>query len=367
MENSSQPSQSNLGVFHVSCWIMGLIAFAQLMLIGAAMAFRTNPSLDPEVVTRVVTEYVTVEPSGTNSVLPDYSNLTAEERMVIIKPKLGDDFEPEVLATAPAMDDPVLERLVNEARTARISGDTVRAIIKLEEAQHMEPKNPHVLYQLALYHETYGTYDTAADYYVEVFKLGPLKAGSLWKKASTKIEKGLVTNITDLAALGAVREMLPQQLANGQRRGITLSISVAPGREIDPMLLRPSVTFFEKVDGKVARARIEESEQGRGNTWLNKPVNYHDGEEMVEVWYLARDQDAQEEYLFDKREFYGHVVELYYDDKLVDIKAHPRTLQVEMRSQQTAGDSNWDPELDQLLNALENRGAGDSILPQMGR
>ncbi|MDA7916894.1 hypothetical protein N9Z15_01535 [Akkermansiaceae bacterium] len=368
MENSSQPSQPHLGVFHVSCWIMGLVAFAQLMFIGVAMAFRTNPSTSPEVVTRVVTEYVKVASETPAPVALVQKPLSDEERMAIIQlSNVGPIIESSVLAFAPKMDDPVLERLVEDARTARIAGDTVRAIIKLEEAQQMEPENPHVLYQLAVYHETFGTYETAADYYVEVFNLGPLKAGSLWKKAATKIEKGLVTNITNLASLGAVYKTLPQQTHDGQRRGITLSISVAPGKEIDPMLLRPSVTFFEKADGKITRAQIEESAQGRGNTWLEQPVNYHDGEEMVEVWYLARDQDAREEFIFNKREFYGFVVELYYDDKLVDIKAQPRTLHSEMRSQKAAGDSNWDPELDQLLEALENRGAGDSILPNMDR
>ena len=330
------------------------------------MAFRTNPSASPEVVTKVVTEYVTVEKKVAVAA-PTSPGLTEKEREIIIKgPQLGPVVEPAVLASAPQIDDPVLERLVNEARTARISGDTMLAILKLEEAQLKEPKNPHVLYQLALNHETLGTYDTAADYYVEVFSLGPLKAGSLWKKASSKIEKGIVTSITDLAALGAVRKMLPQQTPRGQRRGITLSISVAPGKEIDPMLLRPSVTFFEKVDGKIASAPIEESIEGRGNTWLDQPVNYHDGEEMVEVWYLARDQDAREDYLFNKREFYGYVVELYYDDKLIDIIAQPRTLHGEMRSQKAAGDAGWDPELDQLLEALENRGAGNSLLPNLG-
>jgi len=343
---------------------MGLIAFAQLMFIGAAMAFRSPPEPAPEVVTRVVTEYVTLE--APPEAAPAPIQLTAKERMALFKgPDLGPIVAPAVLSSAPDIDDPVLERLVNEARAARIAGDTVRAIIKLEEAQLKEPKNPHVLYQLAQYYETYGNFGTAADYYVKVFELGPLRAGSLWKKASVKIEKGFSKKVMGLAALGPTFKMLPEQTPEGERRGITLSISVAPGQDLDPMLLRPSVTFFEKVDGKITSARIEESNRGRGNRWLDQPVDYQDGEEMVEVWYLARDQDSQESYIFKDREFYGYVVELYYENSLVDIRAQPRTLQMEMRSQKAAGDSSWDPELDQLLEALENRGAGSSLLPRL--
>ena len=132
---------------------MGLVAFAQLMFIGAAMAFRTNPSTSPEVVTRVVTEYVKVASETPAPVAPVQKPLSDEERMAIIQlSNVGPIIESSVLASAPKMDDPVLERLVEDARTARIAGDTVRAIIKLEEAQQMEPENPHVLYQLAVYH-----------------------------------------------------------------------------------------------------------------------------------------------------------------------------------------------------------------------
>mgnify|MGYP006072938943 FL=1 len=366
MKSSTLQAQPNLVVFHVSCWIMGLIAFVQLMTVGAAMAFRTSSSATPEAVTRVVKEYVTVElkaPIVAQAL--ELKGLTqAEMRALLSSVDEASLGESETLSTSPMIADPVIERLVNDARSARIASDNVAAMTKLEEAYLKEPKNSHVLYEMAVTFETMGINDTAADYYVKVFQLGP-KAGSLFKKAASKIAKGLETNVTGLASLGAVRKMLPQKMPEGERRGITLSIAVAPGREFDPMLLQPTVHFFEKVDGKVVGANVEESELGRGNYWMDQPVNYQDGEEMVEVWYLVRNQDARGQFILGERKFYGFIAELYYDGKLVDIVPQPRTLSVEMLAQKVSGDPSWDPELDRLLKELEDRGAGDSILPQM--
>ena len=57
----SAPSRSpvQLGTFHATCWVLGLVAFVELVALGAALALRDQA---PEVVERVVTEYV-IDPS----------------------------------------------------------------------------------------------------------------------------------------------------------------------------------------------------------------------------------------------------------------------------------------------------------------
>ena len=56
MKNSQRSRKLNLGVFHVSCWVLGLVAFVQMMAVGVAMAFRNQRA--PEAREGIVKEYV---------------------------------------------------------------------------------------------------------------------------------------------------------------------------------------------------------------------------------------------------------------------------------------------------------------------
>ena len=58
MKNSRVSRKPNLGMFHISCWIIGLVAFVQLMSVGAALAFRNQQISQPK--ERIVKEYVVV-------------------------------------------------------------------------------------------------------------------------------------------------------------------------------------------------------------------------------------------------------------------------------------------------------------------
>src|SRR6056297_2706975 len=55
---STPPSAAShqLHIFHVGCWVLGLIAFAQLVAVGVALGLDRQQGARPEVVERV--EYV---------------------------------------------------------------------------------------------------------------------------------------------------------------------------------------------------------------------------------------------------------------------------------------------------------------------
>jgi hypothetical protein len=93
-------------------------------------------------------------------------------------------------------------------------------------------------------------------------------------------------------------------------------------------------------------------------------ADWKDGEEIAEVWYFVPDQDPATGLLFGQRKFYGFVAELYYDGRLSDIRAHPRTLLREGLGESTMEELQRD--LDNLDGLdLEDLSEGNSLLPKL--
>ncbi len=364
-QNSADYEKPSLGVFHLSCWILGVVAFSQVMSVGVALAVRPETT----VVERVVKKYIAVpQPvvaTPPQDPVPQAQESARVEAPVTI-PKI--EIEPisphEVLANAPVINEPVAERLVMEAREARIRSDHMQAVIKLEEALRLEPDHPAIIYEMATNFEVMGIYDKATEQYLKLNALGPLEGGSLWKKASAKLARGIVPESKEFTSLGVVRLSPSEATPVGERRGVVLPVSVSPNADFNSSLLETKVHFFEKQGGEVKQV---ESPEQPGYAWLSGPVDWADGEEMVEIWYHIPPSDRQQQHIFGERVFHGYVAELYYAGELVDMRAHPRPLLNKMRGRANGplpGDA-WDPDIDPVLESLEQYEPGDPLLPQL--
>ena len=376
MKNSRFPRKPNLGVFHVSCWVLGLIAFVQLMSVGVAMAFRQQRA--PEPAERIVKEYitipaerrapVTVAPQKASRPRPAPEPAQSKPLEVPDLPPLPLPEEKEALAGPPMVLDPVVEELLKEAADARIQGDLVLALTKLTDAGRREADDPNVLYGMGTTYEELGVFDKASEYFLQVYQAGPLKAGSLYEKAALKLAYGLVPEVKGLATLGWGRMANPYreqiESLNGEKRTLIMPVRVSPTKEFDPQLFTPRVRFYEEVDGKIGQAIINQGHSG--SDWVTGVADWKDGEEMAEVWYFVPDQDPATGLLFGQRKFYGFVAELYYDGRLVDIRAQPRTLLQEGGGESTMQELRREfDELDRL--SLEDLApAGPTILPKIG-
>jgi hypothetical protein len=370
MKNSRSSRKPNLGMFHISCWVLGLVAFVQLMSVGVALAFQNQRTPEPE--ERIVKEYVVVPAART---APTTVAPKKPEPIAVVPPKSLPELkkvlpdlesvakfaEEDVLSLPPPVLDPVVEALLKEARKARVGGDLLLSLTKLQEAELREPRDPNVLYGLGATYEAFGIFDKARDYYYGVFKLGP-DAGSLFEKASFKVAQGLVPDVKDLACLGWGRMTNPSQEANGERRTLILPVEVDTSMDFDPMLFTPRVHFYEDVDGQIGQAIIQQGDSG--SEWVTGVADWKDGEEIAEVWYFVPDQDPATGLLFGQRKFYGFVAELYYDGRLVDVRAQPRTLLREGGGESTMEE--LQRELDNLDGLdLEDLSEGDSLLPKL--
>ena len=333
---------NRLSIFHTTCWVLGLLAFVELAAVGLALGLKREnqePTIVPEprVIERIVTEYKT---------LPQQERTVVVEKPIYIEKEVGElpdgppTFVPErveVQLRAPRIDNPIVERLVEEARGLRVGGDSMRALLKLEEAAKTAPKDANVLYQFAEVFETMGLYDKAADHYQEVFALGTTGAGSLYELAAVKLRDGIdqAEDMSGKFALGRVRVFRDKSWTEGERVILTVPVSAAPGLMQDEAELsksmRVSVYFYDKLDGEVVLR--DEFSSSMDDRWVTPPIDWQDGgEELLRVIYEVPTESGGAAHLLGQRVYFGQVVELYYEGALIDRMASPRTLANEVNA-----------------------------------
>ncbi|MCH2062198.1 MAG: hypothetical protein MK194_00585 [Roseibacillus sp.] len=330
-------SQVRLGTFRAACWMLAVVAFVELVAVGVALALRNDDAHSPAVVERVVTEYVPMSlppvevqptpapvPSPVPSSAPPIPKAFTNESELLSSPAGRLRTTPTL--KAPFINDPEVERLVNEARVARVKNDIGAAVLKLEAAEERAPAEPNVLYQFAEVFGAVGHYEKAADYYQKVFNLGPVEAGALYELASHKLSVGFeqAQKMEGKMTLGRIRHFQDKRVDSGERIILSIPILAAPGQEIDDSKLSIEVTFYDKRNGKIHQAT---SDSELSHKWLTAPLNWNDsGEELLQYTYVIPPGDERDIHLLGEREHFGQVVELRYNGELLDHQAWPRTL-----------------------------------------
>ncbi|MDQ8191608.1 tetratricopeptide repeat protein [Roseibacillus persicicus] len=333
-----------MGIFHTSCWVLGLLAFVELAAVGLAFG-RDQRSIGeteaavPE--TRIIEkiEYRTLPPEKETVVVEKPIYLEPEVAALPDGPPLDYEFEPvqNLKLGTPPIANPLVERLVEESRSLRIAGDSMRAMLKLEEASKSAPDDANVLYQFAEVYSTMGLYDKAADYYQQVFALGTVKAGSLYDLAAIKLKDG-IEQPEDMAtkfALGRVRVYEDTDFAGGERVILTIPVSAAPdlglnSEELD-RALRVVVNLYDELDGKPVL--WDENTSTMETQWVTPPTDWKEnGEELLRVTYVIPPQNDGARHLLGQRKYFGQVVELFYESALIDRLASPRRLAKEVKA-----------------------------------
>jgi hypothetical protein len=323
---------SNL-VFRLSCWMLGLVAFAQLLTAGVALAVRVERAREVRVEEKVVTKIVTVAatpPTPAKEVVA-----VAPASPAALPPPDPTPLPPARPLAAPPIADPVVERLVQEARGARVAGDMASAIVKLGEARDTAPKDPSVLYELGLVYEGMAAFDSrladqAADAYQEVFALGTTGAGALYPLAAEKLRDGIAmpADLRGELALGRPRIYRDDHFDQGERVVVTVPVQAAPGTEIAGDDLVVKVNFFDATM-REGKKEVQPAAEGLCQTvyeWVSGEFDFVGGEELLRVTYLLPPQELQQEHLFGKRHYYGQTVEVFYKGEVIDTYAWPRHL-----------------------------------------
>jgi hypothetical protein len=320
-------------VFRLSCWLLGLLAFAQLLVGGVALAVRMERSREVRVEEKVVTRIVTVAaavPKPAKEVVA-----VAPASPSALPPPDPTPLPPARPLVAPPIADPVVERLVKEARIARVAGDMATAIVKLGEARDSAPKDPSVLYEQGLVYEAMAAFDPrladqASDAYLAVMALGVTEAGALYPLAAAKIRDGISmpADLRGELALGLPRVFPDDPNVDGERVVVTVPVQAAPGTEIAADDLVVKVQFYESTMAE-GRKQIQPAAEGLCETvheWVSGEFDFVGGEETLRVTYTLPPQELQQEHLFGKRSYYGQTVEVFFKGELIDTHAAPRHL-----------------------------------------
>lgn len=325
----SPPTAAPVPVFPIACWALGLVAFAELLVAGLALAARFESSQQVRVVDREVIKVVAVPTPSRASGLPDavvsHPPVPPVATAQDTPPRAASSLPKPTPLTAPSVADPRSEQLLLEARRARMAGDMGLAILKLEEASGRSPNDPSVHFELGLVHEVMGVYDTAADHYQKVAQLGIAGAGALYQKAMEKLEVGFVPEAqVGKMGLGRVRVYNDPAHEGGQRVILSIPIQTAPGEVVEVSDMSVVVEFFNRStrDGIVP---LEDNSMVV-RQWPTEPCDWADGEETLRITYDLPGQDQANEHLFGELAYYGQVVTLIYKGEVLDMQAWPPNL-----------------------------------------
>ena len=344
-------------VYHASCWLLALVAFTQLLLVGIALAVRDRPAAAAEVVERVVTEYVQVPVASDSAGDPDPVAL-AVPPSVTPPPAETRPWNGESLGVPrPRIADPEVEALVEGAQIGRVEGDLARAAAKLFAAEKLAPADPNVLYELAQVHELAGNYGKAGDYYQKVLALGILGAGGLYTEAAEKLRDGFGApgRQLDRLTLGRIIEFRDPRVADGQKVILTIPVLAAPGQVKNPDGVEVRVFLYDKIGEEIVEAPKDQFVQ----SWVSAPVDFLRGEEKARVTYFIPGAVPTEQHLFGGRQYFGHVVAIYQDGELIDQKAWPRKLAAKVN----APESNLPPLLHDYIP--EDFNPSNPLLPPL--
>lgn len=332
-EASDHGTKAGFPAFAVGLWILGLIVFAQLWIAGMALAVRFRESQQVKVIEKEVYKPVWIEaPTPAAPPSPAPLAMPAPSPAVPEPPKV----EPSPLRV-PSIEDPRSERLLMEARQARVAGDMGKSIVKLEQALLQSPEDASVLYELGVVHEQMGVFDKASEYFERVFRMGVGKAGSLYEMAAAKLRDG-VSQTEDMLgklSLGRVRIFNNPKHADGQQVILTIPVQKAPAEEVEMAGIQVEVRFFVRTK----RGEIVELNDPSwvASRWVSLPFDWVGGEESLRMTYTIPAVDGPTSHLFGSREFYGQVVTLSYQGVVFDVQAWPRDLAAKVVKQPEAG------------------------------
>lgn len=330
MVMASTQIRQDTRVFVMASWALGLIAFSQIWIAGMALMQRFQQASRPQTIEKEVIRHIVVRVPADSTETMKESAIVSRPPMAVTRPLATTTID-EPLPTPRPLDTPIIadprcERLVREAREARVAGDMGKAIVKLEEALGEVPQEPAVLFELGIVHEQMGVFDHASGYYQKVFELGTSGAGTYYEAAANKLRDGFENPADNIGrlSLGRVRIFESPDKSNGQTVLLTIPVQKAPSFEVNPDDLSISVVFFNRTS-KGDIIQLEDPSWVR-EKWVSLPFDWSGSEELLRMTYTIPPQDQQTEHLFGARSYHGQVVSLTYQGEILDVQAWPRDL-----------------------------------------
>jgi hypothetical protein len=227
-----------------------------------------------------------------------------------------------------------LAELMKEIELLEGGSSPAAALVPLEEALTLQPRNPDILARAASLHERLGQSEMAQSLWKNLLDLGP-EAGRFLEVAEIRLrllrQENMVPSgsaaLRDQVGLqpGSMLGVVDLKLTENDKgnvpvKDLRLAVKSRPGEKIDGREVRINVTFYEKFEGEIVptSSRVQ-------SMWFTTPVDWlDDGIEILEVKYevpmIGRDGGPPPNY-------YGYMVNIYYRGQLQETRADPVDLQ----------------------------------------
>ena len=321
--------------FSIACWLLALVAFAQLITVGTALTVRSNlpaPTITENPTPTPVGPQEPIQPRSVAEILASIGEDPSPSTYQPLRVPASQPSRPQSFTPPPtnqphlAIANPRVERLVQEARNLQLEGDMINAVLKLDEASRIDPEEPAVTYHTALLAEEMGMYSKAADNYQKIQQMG-IKAGNYYRLAAAKLIKGMGKSIqrNDLV-IGPLKSRKAKGDLAGKHVDVAITLLARPDKVINADDVEVQVHFYDRMNG--GEIKKADPTASITSTWEDSQVNWQDvgNEETLNVAYTIPDAHQADEYLFGRREYYGYVVELLYKGDVIDQQAQPRRL-----------------------------------------
>lgn len=243
--------------------------------------------------------------------------------------------EPDPAVPEEVGDEERLSELMKEVEKLEGGPAPGDALVPLEEAVSLQPRNPEILSRMASLQERLGQAELAQDTWKSVLDLGPdagrfldvaeirlrllrqdhhaSMAGSLELRDQVGLQPGSTLGVVDL-------KLTDSDDAGEPIKDLRLAVKARPGETVDSRDVRINVTFYEMLDGEIVptTSRVQ-------SMWFTSPVDWNnEGIEILEVKYevprIGPDGGPAPRY-------YGYMVNIYHRGQLQETRADPVDLQ----------------------------------------
>lgn len=233
-----------------------------------------------------------------------------------------------------------IAELVEVAQQVRSLGDLQGALEVLRKADLKSPDHPAVLSEMARTYDQMGLTDKALASWKKVEGMGE-NAGEYRRQATQRLggapaggssslspATGLTTpeskpvDSAKTLGLGSCEVIRDPAVSRGEKLALRIPIRSQPGAAIDPNAIDVDVFYFDLVNDE----KVEQTKADTVPAWVNAPVDWKDGLELLDVGYFLPEMTPEEIRNNGRRKFHGYIVKLYYQHKLQDTAAQPASL-----------------------------------------
>jgi len=297
--------------FTITCSVLALIGFGQLMAVGVAAAIRSGE-------TREVIKYVQSDPIIVSiPTLPDNPTITpTTPRNYQQLMEEAKDYTPTIKNSPATLNLAPATLPTNNQTAPPIDNPRIRELIAQAHRLH----KPAINYRKALIFQDMGHWKKAGDEYETLFGMGP-KIGAYYQRATLALANGVSPKINtqNLMILGNIIQRINEKDTSAK---LIIPVRSTGQDSIEPELVEIKIHFYDIVDGKKIEPVPTERKKQIITKWLSNPVNWEQsGEETLEATYTLPPLRLADVHIFGDRKYYGYVAQLYYKGKILDQQA----------------------------------------------